>query len=138
MIVTGKVSKSRLTAINYFANCLFSKQLAKHIIVHFQFSKKLECLGLTTIEGYNSKNKPREFIIDINSNQTEEEILKTISHELVHVSQYCTGRLNEKMSIWEGNPMPDDIKYEVQPWEIEAYFLGDLIYLGFIKENEYA
>jgi hypothetical protein len=132
MIVTGKVSKSRLTAINYFANCLFTKQLAKHIIVHFHFSKKLECLGLTTIEGFNSKNKPREFIIDINSNQSEEEILKTISHELVHVSQFATGRLNENMSIWEGNSMPEDIHYSEQPWELEAYFLGDLNYYALL------
>lgn len=135
MILTGKISKSRLSAINFFADKLLSNQMARHIAIEFKFTKKLECLGLTTIEGYNSKNKPREFLIEINSNQSEDEIIKTISHELVHVKQYCTGELNDKMSVWRGQSVPDELEYHNQPWEIEAYFIGDMLYYDYIKEN---
>ena len=135
MIITGKVSNSRLQAINYFVNSLFSKQLARHIAVRFQFSKKLDCLGITNIEDYNSKNKAREFLIEINSTQTEIEVLRTIAHELVHCAQYATGRLNEDMTVWCGKKVPSNLSYDKQPWEIEAFSVGDILCMEYSNET---
>lgn len=59
--------------------------------------------------------------VNEDSNKNLERI---ISHELVHLSQYNTGRLayeNEKI-IWLGDKFGvEEILYPERPWEIEAF-----------------
>ena len=135
MLVRGKLSKSRMLAMDFFADLLLTPQLKKHIIVNVVFRKKMKYLGLTHVEDYNIMGKPREFTIDINRNQTQEEILKTIAHELVHVRQYAMGYLNEEATMWQGRSMPRDIEYQDQPWEIEAEDVSDIIYEEYVNDR---
>jgi hypothetical protein len=134
MIVKGKLNLFQLQALDFFADALLTKQLKRHIIVHVKFLKKMDCLGLTEIEDYNLSGKPREFILDINRNQTDDEILRTLAHEMVHVKQYCYKELNEEATRWCGMKMARDLEYHEQPWEIEANDVGDIIFMDYMEK----
>ena len=135
MIVRGKLTQSRLQAIGFFADKLLTKQLNRHIIVNVVFRKNLDHLGLTYVDDYNSSGKPREFTLEIYRKQTEEEILKTLAHELVHVRQYSIGDLNEEATLWQGRLMESNLAYDNQPWEIEANELADILYEEYIHHD---
>lgn len=135
MIVKGKVSKSHLSAMNYFADSLLTKQLQKHIIIHVKFRKTMDVLGLVEIEDYNLSGKPREFILEINRNQSDIEILRTLAHEMVHVRQYAYCELNEEGTQWCGQKMARDLEYHEQPWEIEANDVGDIIFYSYMENQ---
>ena len=87
MIVKGKLSKSRMAALTFFADELLTKQMQRHIMITIIFRRKMAHLGLTSVEDYNASYKPREFILDINTKQTEDEIIRTLAHEMVHRKQ---------------------------------------------------
>ena len=135
MIVRGKLTQSRLQAIGFFADKLLTKQLNRHIIVNVVFRKNLDHLGLTYVDDYNLSGKLREFTLEIYRKQTEEEILKTLAHELVHVRQYSIGDLNEEATLWQGRLMESNLAYDNQPWEIEANELADTLYEEYIHHD---
>jgi hypothetical protein len=58
------------------------------------------------------------FEIDINKRQPLQEIIATLFHEMKHVEQTATGRLDQ--TIWEG-VSHKDTPYNDRPWEKEAY-----------------
>lgn len=133
MIVKGKLSKSQLSALNFFADALLTNQLKRHIIIHVKFRRKMDYLGLAEVDDCNASGKPREFILEINRNQSEDEILRTLAHEMCHVRQYCYGDLNEEGNSWCGQRMSRDLEYHEQPWEIEAETIGDIIFNDYME-----
>ena len=74
--------------------------------------------------------KPKSFIIFINPNQTDSELLNTIFHEFTHLKQYCEGNLRISLtknhSVWFGTSVKnvdseiDEAGYLNLPWEIDA------------------
>jgi hypothetical protein len=135
MIITGKVPKLHLSAIDYYADILFSptKKLQLEITVQY---KKLDVYGSVYIDNYNLKGRPNSFVIEINRSLNKEEKLKTLAHEMVHTKQYSLGYLNESMTRWHGKKVSTDIKYENKPWEIEAEFYGLNLYESFIANHK--
>ena len=127
MLIKGKISKSRMAALAFFADRLLTKQMQRHIMIEVVFRKKMKHLGLTSVEDYNLSYKPRDFLLDINANQSEMEIIRTIAHEMVHVKQYVYGELNEEATYWCGEKLARDLAYHEQPWEIEAHDVGDIL-----------
>lgn len=119
----------------WYADKLLSKRIQKSITIKIRFLdnlyKKTGCLGFCEWVGTNEK--PRNFIIELDSNLSEKATLRTIAHEMVHVKQYATGQLKDYMSAngikWEGklfnknNSINDLEEYWLSPWEIEAYGL---------------
>lgn len=121
MKITGKLSEQQKSAIQFFADKLLSKQMQRYVSVHVLLVRKFEFLGLTHPWDYNSKDAPREFTLEIRKDQSEEEFLVTLAHEMVHVKQYAYKELNEEMTKWKGQMVcPRSIPYDDQPWEIEA------------------
>lgn len=104
-------------------------------MVGVKYRKNMDCLGLVIVEDYNTSGTPNEFTIEICRN-TEEEMLKSIAHEMVHVSQYSRGELNEMMTMWRGKHVKaDKIPYDEQPWEIEAESIGLNLYESFLASE---
>ena len=133
MILYGKFNKQQIMAIYYFANRLLSKQILRNVEIRVSFKKNLGFAhGMVLVEDYNLSNKPRSFIIEINKNDCAEEILKTLAHEMVHIKQYVKGELDEGQTVWRGQKIESELEYDEQPWEIEAYDLGDKLYDEFI------
>lgn len=134
MIIQSKLKKRYVNALNFFASHTFSPQLSKHIALRVDFRKFSKYFhGFVTVDDYNNAGHPRSFVIEVNRNDTENEILKTLAHELIHCRQYAKQELNEEMSMWQGKFVNSDkIPYDEQPWEIEAEMTGLLLYEYFI------
>lgn len=127
MIINGKLKPYYRQALEYFATKLFTPQMKRHIEVNVVFRKNLGALhGIVTVEDYNVLGCPREFTIEVARDDPKEEILKTLAHEMVHVRQYARNELNETMTLWRGRRVnSDELPYREQPWEVEAFELGD-------------
>jgi hypothetical protein len=121
MVISGRVSKKEEKAIFFFAENLFSREMLRHLSIRIRKVKDFEVFGLVSVEDYNASGKPRDFLIEVKKELSEEDFLVTIAHELVHVRQYVRGDLNEEMSYWRGVSVDArKIPYDEQPWEIEA------------------
>jgi hypothetical protein len=95
----------------------------------------MDYLGLASVEDYNVLGMPNSFLIEICRN-TEEEMLKSLGHELVHVLQYARGELNEQMTMWRGKKIDSEkIPYFEQPWEQEAIILEQKLYDAFLASE---
>ena len=76
------------------------------------------------------KGSGHQYIIYIDS-MTKDEYITVLSHELIHLEQYYTGKLkiNNKYVTWEGNIIDLTLyTYMNRPWEKEAYDNEDEIY----------
>jgi hypothetical protein len=136
MIIKGNVSKKLLSAIDNFADVLFSPQLKRHIEIKIVYRKNLAHYGLADIDDYNKSGLPRYFIIEIKKELDENERIRTVAHEMVHVRQYALLQLNAEMNMWHGKKVnADKIPYMDQPWEIEAHDVGDFLYEEYINGN---
>jgi Zn-dependent peptidase ImmA (M78 family) len=61
-----------------------------------------------------------EVIVTISKNLSVEDMIRTFFHEMVHVHQYDSGKLeNGKNQRWFG--VEYDCEYEELPWEVEAF-----------------
>jgi hypothetical protein len=58
------------------------------------------------------------FSVELNSRQSIKELRATLIHEMKHVEQYASGRLDQNQ--WLGVDHKDT-PYDLRPWEIEAY-----------------
>lgn len=65
--------------------------------------------------------KDNNYIIFV-SDLTRSESIAVISHELIHLTQYRSGRLllTTKGVVWEDKLM-GNLSYDKRPWEIEAF-----------------
>lgn len=136
MLIANKLSKRQVNALNYFAKKLLSPQMRRNVGIRVVIRRTMPVLGFTIIDDYNAAGVPRMFILEINGTQDDEEKVKTLAHEMVHVKQYCKKELNEEMSKWRGQDVDaDTIDYDDQPWEIEAETLGNQLYKDFITNG---
>jgi hypothetical protein len=135
MIVHGKVPKKHLKALDFFASKLITHQKRKHIEITVKYRKVIDELGTVYVDDYNVLGMPISFVIEVRQNDSEEEKLKTLAHEMVHVRQYIRGELNEEMSVWRGGKVDsDEIPYAEQPWEIEAESIAHKLYDEYISK----
>jgi hypothetical protein len=75
----------------------------------------------------------REYILDIDKNQTLREFISTICHEMVHVKQYFYKEMDDTTNDdgdyrWhpkggEATVISKETLYSELPWEVEAYDL---------------
>lgn len=137
MIIHGKLKKQYWQALEYYASVLFTPQLNKHIEVRVSFRKLSDDYhGHVIVDDYNVLGTPRSFVIEVNKNDTNEEILKTLAHEMIHVKQYARCELNEEMSVWRGRKVNSDaIPYNEQPWEQEAMQREQELYESFLASQ---
>lgn len=136
MIVHGKVPKKHLNALDFFSSRLITSQKRKHISITVKYRKVIDELGTVYVDDYNVLGMPISFVIEVRQSDSEEEKLKTLAHEMVHVKQYIRGELNEEMSVWRGRKVnSDEIPYSEQPWEIEAESTAHKLYDEYITNK---
>ena len=58
----------------------------------------------------------------------ERNLMRTVSHEMVHIKQLAKGQLrydmvgDKEVTVWKGKPFDvTEVKYIDRPWELEAY-----------------
>ena len=86
-----------------------------HVYIDIYFKQSPSAGGCIDME---DDGEYHYFEVDINNKQSLEEMVATLFHEMKHVEQTVTGRLDQ--TIWEG-VSHKDTPYEDRPWEKEAY-----------------
>lgn len=77
--------------------------------------------------GYCYGDKNKTYIIEVNTNKTKRNQVRTLFHEMVHVKQFAKGELKfytykHELAKWMGEEHNDtDYEYCDLPWEIEAH-----------------
>lgn len=113
-------------AARFFGEYLF-KRLYKKVTIDLILSSKDMPKN---VDGYcdwsDNNKKPRYFEIQLRSNMSEDNLLRTLAHEMVHVKQYAKGELTDHMcgkkSRWKDTVINvENHDYWELPWEIEAY-----------------
>jgi hypothetical protein len=95
------------------------------------------------------KKNPRWFTITLRGKKSDEDMIKTLAHEMVHVKQYIRNELSKQFRLtrkgigigskWMGefwDPKKHEDPYWDCPWEIEAYGREVGLYHKWIAYNE--
>jgi hypothetical protein len=89
-----------------------------HVYINVNFRRKWDGISMGGCIDMENDGEYHYFEIDINNKQPLQEIIATLFHEMKHVEQTATGRLDQTM--WEGVSYKD-APYDDRPWEKEAY-----------------
>ena len=104
-----KVIDNAMTFVSKLLN------IPEHVWIDIYFKQSNSAGGCIDME---DDGEYHHFEVDINNTQPIEEMVATLFHEMKHVEQTATGRLDQ--SIWEGVSYKDT-PYNDRPWEKEAY-----------------
>lgn len=121
-------------AAEFFAHQLMDPRMVRNLELDIEHNPKLDVQGECVSED-DTKN-PRWFTITLRNGKDDEELIKTLAHEMVHVKQYAKNELAKVLtaarggrgiriaSKWKGeiwDPKKKEDAYWDCPWEIEAY-----------------
>lgn len=100
----------------------------------------IEKVGRLDVQGEciseDACRNPRWFTINLRGRKDDDDVIKTLAHEMVHVKQYARNELGKEMALarggqglriatrWQGEfwePKNGEDAYWDAPWEIEAY-----------------
>lgn len=90
--------------------------LPDNVFVEVCFYSKGSAGGCIDLE--EDEDGYHQFLVEINKQQTHRDIVATLFHEMKHVEQTATGKLDQVM--WMG-VCHKDTPYNDRPWEKEAY-----------------
>lgn len=78
---------------------------------------------------------PNVYCIRFDKNQTQENRIKTLAHEFVHLKQFAFGELKflTQFNIWQDKIFYHEAKYNLVPWEREASKMENVLYDRYIK-----
>ena len=121
------------SALQYFEQHLGLEEFDQ-VIVKVKVTNKIDVFGYCCIEEYDDEDEVCELLMEVQTGQSNDEVIHTLAHEMVHIKQYVHGQLNEDMTMWRGKEVdPDKIDYDDHPWEIEAEKIGDELYEAWMK-----
>ncbi|MFZ9079251.1 MAG: hypothetical protein ACO23H_12015 [Alphaproteobacteria bacterium] len=105
-----------------------------HVDVGFSFEEDL--MG-TDMDAVLDRHEKDWFTIELNpafcAACTEGELVRVVSHEMVHVNQYVNDGLNLDYDLFRGRKYKNE-DYWFKPWEVEARGY-EMAFLGFYNEN---
>ena len=85
-------------------------------------------------------SRPRFFEIEIDNNQSTDDYVTTLIHELIHFEQRLRGTWQQDwykgqvMNKWKANVVPPHTTYDDEPWDRDAYEREEEYFLVY-KEN---
>lgn len=95
-------------------------------------SVNLNDLSKDNVKGWCLSICNREFEIDVDNNQSDNDLIKTLCHEMVHVWQHASGKLYH--DHWN-NVDHTNTLYADRPWEIEAYNMEETLQKKFLSQK---
>ena len=119
----------------FYAQELIKPKMLENIFLRIKFNPKIDAHGYASVIEFSRSNKPRQFEIELHPGIGAGEILKTLSHEMVHIKQYVHGEVNIDLTRWKGSRV-DQPDYWFQPWEIEAYGMQAGLFTKFAKQEK--
>jgi hypothetical protein len=125
----SRLEKTIAAAAHFTKQQLFPRH--RNVSVTFELIKTLR--SKEGVHGDVMDDEDREFTIRVDTSQSEQDLVATVIHEMVHVYQYVTKRMEQRWSheiIFEKRAYSHDVEYCNRPWEIEAHALErDLVAL---------
>jgi len=130
-------------ALEFYASKLMSKRLSNKLFIEIEGRDGL-------IDGYanalctweNDWYRPRDFHIEVNTDQKLEELFTTLAHEMVHVKQFARGEMRDvfypaKRTMWfKESVSRDKTDYWDLPWEIEAHGRERGLFVRFVEAKK--
>eukprot|EP00918_Siedleckia_nematoides_P104680 GHVU01228499.1.p1 GENE.GHVU01228499.1~~GHVU01228499.1.p1 ORF type:complete len:181 (+),score=7.01 GHVU01228499.1:1196-1738(+) len=127
-------------ATRILLDALMSRKLQNTLNLKIHLRKTV--LKGTTVGAFvcilNGCKKQKEHKIVLDWDRGSRQLLTTLAHELIHVHQRVTGKLQWRVwksdkqlhARWDGQEigLVDAIDYRERPWEIEAYAKQDDLY----------
>lgn len=130
----SRIRVKHKTALNFFAEQLFSPQIISHLHIRVKFISNSGDYGAVYVDDYNVLGAPRHFIMEIAKEDDLETQIQTMAHEMVHVRQFVRNEINEELTKWKSRKVNSDVvPYNELPWEIEANRIGDKMYEEFLE-----
>ena len=125
----GKSSEHRLTGecVKWCIKQLLPKYRSLDINIRFCGMEDHGCC-------YKLDEVGRKFKLSIKKGLSIYELISTLCHEMVHVKQYAKGELrwcNKTANRMWKKSVYNDIAYDDQPWEKEAYRLEPRMAIDF-------
>ena len=131
--IDRKTRKLIREAAELFAGLLMDPRMVRCIQLDINIDNDLDTMGECVNE--DDKKNPRWFTINLRNKRGDDDIIKTLAHEMVHVKQYAKNELGKSMTVsrngtfalatrWNGElwkPKKKEDGYFDSPWEIEAY-----------------
>lgn len=128
-----KIAQELREAAEFFALQLMDPRMVRNITLDIEKCRRLDVMGECVDE--DGTRNPRWFTINLRVDKDDEDPIKTLAHEMVHVKQYAKNELSKSIrvskgsgfklaTIWKGEPWLPKRKedhYWDAPWEIEAY-----------------
>ena len=131
---TGPRNADKLeAAARFFAAQLMHARTVNKLEIDLEVVRNLDVTGECISE--DDHKNPRYFTIRLKQ-QSLDEMIKTLGHEMVHVKQYAKNELGKELALarggkglrivtrWQGelwSPKSKEDGYWDAPWEIEAY-----------------
>lgn len=118
------------------------KKLLGRLASNIEINIRLKRLGTADAwcDWEDDNVRPREFSMEIRTGQSFSDLILTVCHEMVHVKQMARGELCDMPGnyIWKGKKISEELDYDEQPWEKEAYSLQFKMAKQFVVENEFS
>jgi len=113
---------------SYVLDQMLSDDDKRFLNVQIRFDSKLDADGYCglTYDCDDALKKQTDLTVMLNRNYIRgQHIYRILSHEMVHVAQYASGRLRERptYTVWEGKRIPNNLSYRNRPEEVEAWSL---------------
>lgn len=124
-----KQYKDKITSIAAFVlDKMLSEEDKLYLNVQIRFDSNLDVEGYCglTYDADEYLNKQEDLTVTLNRSYIHSDhIYRILSHEMVHVAQYASGRLRERptCTIWEGKKISKKLSYRNRPEEVEAWSL---------------
>lgn len=130
----GKKKSAELReACEFYALQLMDPRMVRNLQIDIERTAKSDVQGECVDE--DGVRNPRWFTINLRDAKDDDDVLKTLAHEMVHVKQYAKNELKSGIVVparggirvtsrWMGenwNPKGKEDHYWDAPWEIEAY-----------------
>lgn len=143
--IRPSLERKIIAASHFYADLLMDKRMVKNLIVDIEIVRNMDD-NLGECYPEDECKKPRYFTIRL-LRSSDEQILKALAHEFVHLKQYAKNELGYSMGtksfiiedpftddprsytlsldfVWQGKvwkPKKRQCSYWDSPWEIEAY-----------------
>jgi len=144
---TKKLREELAAAAEFFAGQLMDPRMVRNITLDIEQDRKHDLMGECFAD--EDTKSPRWFTIRIRGLKDDDDPVKTLAHEMVHVKQFAKNEirhtlvLDKRMALkpvteWNGQTWKPKLKedhYWDAPWEIEAFGREVGLYHKWVKYN---
>jgi len=118
-----KILKECLTKASiYFLGKLLPRKRNIEIVIRIVDNLLTKEIAYGECYNYSTRDRPSNYIIQLEGRMKPYDILSTLAHEMVHIKQFDKKELVffANYTRWKGERYDDNISYVDYPWEHES------------------